>query len=107
MKINERDSFAPSNARDWFERRSYGHEEFKDVKELAHRKRELGLTVSLVLPSRNVADTVGGIIETVNILNEEAALLFTQRMSCFPTMVTPTARVTLCGGAYRSPEVTS
>ncbi|MDQ3912524.1 MAG: glucosyl-3-phosphoglycerate synthase [Actinomycetota bacterium] len=75
MKINERDSFAPSNARDWFERRSYGHEEFKDVKELAHRKRELGLTVSLVLPSRNVADTVGGIIETVNILNEEAPLV--------------------------------
>jgi glucosyl-3-phosphoglycerate synthase len=75
MKINERGSFAPSNAREWFERRSYRHEEFKDVKELAHRKRELGLTVSLVLPSRNVADTVGRIIETVNILNEEAPLV--------------------------------
>ena len=60
---------------EWFEKRSYGHEEFRDVKELVRRKRELGLTVSLVLPGRNVADTVGGIVEEVRTLNEEAPLV--------------------------------
>ena len=74
METNERGAFAPSDTREWFERRSYSHEEFKDVKELARRKHELGLTVSLVLPSRNVADTVGGIVNCVKSLNEEAPL---------------------------------
>ncbi len=62
MQTNER-GFAPANTREWFEKRSYGYEEFGDVKELVRRKRELDLTVSLVLPGRNVADTVGGIVE--------------------------------------------
>jgi glucosyl-3-phosphoglycerate synthase len=65
----------PTNVREWFERHSYSHEEFEDVKELARRKRELGLTISLVLPSRNVAGTVGGIIEETRDLNEEAPLV--------------------------------
>src|ERR687896_928488 len=74
METKDRGYFAPANAREWFEKRSYSHEEFSDVKELARRKRELGLTVSLVLPSRNVADTIGGIVERINALNEEAPL---------------------------------
>ena len=65
----------PTNVREWFERHSYSHKEFEDVKELARRKRELGLTISLVLPSRNVAGTVGGIIEETRDLNEEAPLV--------------------------------
>ena len=71
MQINER-GFAPANAREWFERRSYSHEQFSDVKELARRKRELDLTVSLVLPGRNVADTVGGIVDEIHAVNERA-----------------------------------
>ena len=74
METKDRGYFAPANAREWFEKRSYSHEEFKDVEKLARRKRELGLTVSLVLPSRNVADTIGGIVERINALNEEAPL---------------------------------
>src|SRR3712207_4382557 len=62
--------FAPQNAGEWFERRSYRHDEFSDLGELGRRKREAGLTVSLVLPARNVADTVGGIVAEVNALNE-------------------------------------
>ena len=62
------------DVREWFKRRSYSHEEFSDVKELARRKREQDLTVSLVLPSRNVADTIGGIVDRINALNEEAPL---------------------------------
>lgn len=63
------------NVREWFERRSYKHEEFEDIEKLVRRKRELGLTVSLVLPGRNVADTVGGIVEEVRRLNEQAPLV--------------------------------
>src|ERR687893_279693 len=74
METKDRGYFAPANAREWFEKRSYSHEEFKDVERLARRKRELGLTVSLVLPSRNVADTVSGIVECINTLNEAAPL---------------------------------
>jgi glucosyl-3-phosphoglycerate synthase len=75
METNDRGYLAPANAREWFERRSYSHKEFKDVAKLARRKRELGLTVSLVLPSRNVADTVGGIVEEATALHEEAPLV--------------------------------
>ncbi len=74
MQINDR-GFAPTNTREWFEKRSYGHDEFSDVKKLARRKRELDLTVSLVLPGRNVADTIGGIVEEIRTLNEEAPLV--------------------------------
>lgn len=75
MRTNERGSYAPTNVMEWFDRRSYTHEEFRDVKELARRKRELELTVSLVLPGRNVADTIGGIVDEVKTLNEEAPLV--------------------------------
>jgi len=43
METNDRGYLAPANAREWFERRSYSHKEFKDVAKLARRKRELGL----------------------------------------------------------------
>src|SRR5919107_2703894 len=75
MENNERGPYAPINIMEWFEKRSYDHEEFKDVKRLARHKREQGLTVSLVLPGRNVADTIGGIVEEVTTLNEEAPLV--------------------------------
>ncbi len=65
----------PATVTEWFEQRSYRHEEFEDVESLAHRKRELDLTVSLVLPGRNVADTVGGIIEQITDLNERTPLV--------------------------------
>src|SRR5215210_5520494 len=75
MENKERGSYAPRNVTEWFEKRSYSHEEFKDVKKLALRKHELGLTVSLVLPGRNVADTIGGIVQEVMTLNEQAPLV--------------------------------
>jgi glucosyl-3-phosphoglycerate synthase len=65
----------PATVTEWFEQRSYRHEEFEDVESLAHRKRGLDLTVSLVLPGRNVADTVGGIIEQITDLNERTPLV--------------------------------
>src|SRR5918994_1406372 len=75
METNERGLYAPTSVTEWFEKRSYAHQEFEDVKRLARRKREQALTVSLVLPGRNVADTIGGIIEEVTTLNEQAPLV--------------------------------
>src|SRR5215210_4878714 len=75
MENNERGSYAPITIMEWFEKRSYRREKFEDVKRLARHKREQGLTVSLVLPGRNVADTIGGIIEEVTTLNEQAPLV--------------------------------
>src|SRR4028119_1863255 len=57
------------DARDWFRHRSYDFKRFSDLRELGRRKRERGLTVSAVLPSRNVADTVGGIIDEIHAVN--------------------------------------
>lgn len=59
----------PADAAEWFEHRSYDHEQFSDLVELGRRKRELDLTVSAVLPSRNVADTIGGIVAEIQAVN--------------------------------------
>ena len=50
---------APSAAEEWFAARSYRHDRFADVAALARRKRELGLSVTLVLPRREVAARSG------------------------------------------------
>ncbi len=71
MTVSER---ALPAARDWFARRSYEHDEFSPA-ELARRKRELDVTVSVVLPSRNVAETIGSIAEEIHALNEAAPLV--------------------------------
>lgn len=60
------------DAAEWFRHRSYDYRQFSDIAALAKRKRELGLTLSLVLPCRNVADTVGTIIDEIHAVNEKA-----------------------------------
>jgi glucosyl-3-phosphoglycerate synthase len=62
------------SVREWFARRSYEHDQFSPGA-LARRKQELGLTVSVVLPCREVADTIGSIAGEVHALNEEAPLV--------------------------------
>ena len=61
--------------RDWFARRSYEHDEFSDLARLAVRKRELGVDVSVVLPCREVARTIGAIADEIHALNEQAPLV--------------------------------
>ncbi|MBA3424891.1 MAG: glucosyl-3-phosphoglycerate synthase [Rubrobacter sp.] len=73
MNIDER-TINPRDAVDWFRHRSYDFGDFSGVNALAGRKRDLGLTVSLVLPCRNVADTVGGIVDQIHAVNEQAPL---------------------------------
>src|ERR687893_1562195 len=65
-------SVMPVDAVEWFKHRSYDYRQFSDLEALARRKRELGLTVSAVLPCRNVADTVGGIIDEIHAVNRRA-----------------------------------
>lgn len=72
MKRDEK-VFQPLDAADWFKHRSYDHSEFSDVEALTRLKAETGLTVSLVLPSRNVADTIGAIVDEIAALNESTA----------------------------------
>ena len=62
----------PVDAAEWFKHRSYDYRQFSDLEALAYRKRELGLTVSAVLPCRNVADTVGGIVDVIHGVNERS-----------------------------------
>ncbi len=73
MRIDER-AIRPIDAAEWFKPRSYDHAQFSNVEELARKKREKDLTVSLVLPCRNVADTVGGIIDEIQAVNERSLL---------------------------------
>src|SRR5215203_1585665 len=60
------------NAVEWFRHRSYDYRQFSDLEALSSRKRDLGLTVSAVLPCRNVADTVGGIVDEIHAVNRQA-----------------------------------
>ncbi len=62
----------PVDAVEWFRHRSYDYRQFSDLEVLARRKRELVLTVSAVLPCRNVADTVGGIVDVIHDVNDGA-----------------------------------
>ncbi len=57
------------DAVEWFKHRSYDYRQFQDLEAMGRRKRELGLTVSAVLPCRNVADTVGTIIDEIHAVN--------------------------------------
>ena len=62
----------PVDAVEWFKHRSYDYRQFSDMGALARHKRELGLTVSAVLPCRNVADSVGGIVDVIRDINERS-----------------------------------
>lgn len=70
-RVDER-TFDPVDAAEWFRHRSYDYRTFSELGSLGERKRRLGLTVSLVLPCRNVADTIGGIVDEVHTINERA-----------------------------------
>ena len=69
MEIETR-TFTPVDAADWFRHRSYDYGQFADLAELVRLKKEQGRKVTLVLPGRNVADTVGGIVDEVNAVND-------------------------------------
>jgi glucosyl-3-phosphoglycerate synthase len=63
---------AISGLEGWFRRRTFGASGFSDTAALVAAKRELGLSVSVVLPCREVAQTIGPIAEQVMLLQEAA-----------------------------------
>jgi glucosyl-3-phosphoglycerate synthase len=56
----------------WFERRTLDAGDFADTGALVAAKRELGVSVSVVLPCSEVAQTIGPIAEQVMLLQEAA-----------------------------------
>jgi glucosyl-3-phosphoglycerate synthase len=52
----------------WFEHRSYDYSGFADLARLERSKRELGLSLSVVLPAREVAHTIGATVGEVRML---------------------------------------
>lgn len=61
-----------ASAREWFDERSFRHRDFAGLAEGGSRSPA---TVSLVLPARNVAQTIGPILHQVKSLNERSGLV--------------------------------
>ncbi len=60
----------------WFAENTFHAREFSDVGELVRLKRQQGLTISLVLPALNEAESIGAVVRTFReYLQEEAPLL--------------------------------
>lgn len=64
--------------RDWFATRSFPAGSFADVAALAARKRSLGLSVTLILPTLNVADTLPQVLAEVAAVSSGDAELVDQ-----------------------------
>jgi glucosyl-3-phosphoglycerate synthase len=64
--------------RDWFASRSFPARSFEDVRALAARKRRRSLTVSLILPTLNVADTLPQVLAEVATVRSGDTLLVDQ-----------------------------
>jgi glucosyl-3-phosphoglycerate synthase len=63
------------SARDWFEQRSFRHRDFADLAEPGPDGRRSPATVSLVLPTRNVAETIGPILDQVTRTSLRSSLV--------------------------------
>jgi glucosyl-3-phosphoglycerate synthase len=64
--------------RDWFASRSFPAGSFADLRGLAARKRRRSLTVSLILPTLNVADTLPQVLAEVAAISTGDTLLVDQ-----------------------------
>ncbi|HYM82797.1 MAG TPA: glucosyl-3-phosphoglycerate synthase [Candidatus Dormibacteraeota bacterium] len=52
----------PQRVERWFAEANFHHSEFADIRRLVHLKEQQGLTVSLVLPTLDEAETIGPIV---------------------------------------------
>lgn len=61
---------------EWFEKRTFHHQDFADLSQLCNLKEEQALTISLGLPTLNVEKTLGKILATIKReLQEKKPLL--------------------------------
>jgi glucosyl-3-phosphoglycerate synthase len=63
---------------DWFRTNSFTYRDFGSARQLGRAKRERGLTVSLILPTRNVAETIGAVLDEVDYLRRPDIRLIDQ-----------------------------
>jgi glucosyl-3-phosphoglycerate synthase len=61
------------SVREWFDSRSFRHQDFRALAESGWPSG--GLTTTLIFPSRNVADTIGPILETATRLRDRTGLI--------------------------------
>ena len=62
-----------TNVREWFEQRSFSHEDFAALGTPGQAPREVSTT--LIFPSRNCAATIGPILAEVARLNDRTGLI--------------------------------
>ena len=65
-------------AEEWFAARSFASGEFGDIAELIRLKQECRIGVTLVLPTRNVVETIGPILDEIAGLHRAGVRLFDQ-----------------------------
>ncbi len=82
---------------EWFEQRTFHHEDFSGLAAPGAALRDC--TVSLVLPARNVADTIGPILDAVNRLNDRSGGLVSQLVVVDADSPDGTAEVARARGA--------
>jgi glucosyl-3-phosphoglycerate synthase len=63
---------------EWFRTNSFNYREFGNARQLGKVKRERGLSVTLILPTRNVAETIGLVLEEVDYLRRSDIKLIDQ-----------------------------
>src|SRR5690242_20477272 len=74
MRRAERGSHMEMTVRDWFEQRSFHHRDFGCLAVSGQAVRHPAVT--LILPAREVAATIGPILDTVARLNEHSGLVY-------------------------------
>jgi len=84
---------------EWFARRSFPAQSFADLPALATRKRQLGLTVSLILPTLNVADTLPQVLAEVAAVSAGNIALVDQVIVVDGASTDATAEIALSAGA--------
>ncbi len=63
---------------EWFRTNSFNYREFGSARQLGRIKRDRGLSVSLILPTRNVAETIGSVLDEVDYLRRSDIRLIDQ-----------------------------
>jgi glucosyl-3-phosphoglycerate synthase len=63
---------------EWFSARSFSSREFGDIDRLHEAKRQRGIAVTVILPTRNVVGTIGPILDEIASLDRSGVRLFDQ-----------------------------
>lgn len=63
---------------EWFRSNSFNYRDFGSARQLSRIKRDRDLSVSLILPTRNVAETIGSVLDEVDYLRRPDIKLIDQ-----------------------------